>query len=181
MAEDNRLVSYMISFLQFSLELLDRIFTNLGRTEWKRLRLINKELNKFVTPYCFKEICFELGDSSLQHLVNIASHKQLAQYVQILVLRRPRGLRHLGDFNSWKRRISLPYDPSADPYEFDGSEDDVDGSVVSHQEWLERSESEKEALYHEYEVDRKTLQDRVRMSTSHIMFRKLGYIEHKGP
>lgn len=178
MADDNPQSSYRFGLLALSTELLHMIFGCLGMVEWKRLRLVNGELKNIATRYCFREVKFELNKSSVKRLSDIAFHKELFLHVQHFVLRRTRGLREFSNFNEWKESIILPgksfldFDEEID--EDIGDDYSTDGSLMSLREWSDMLDSEKKALYREYEIDRKNELSEIRGTTNHFSFRRLG-------
>jgi hypothetical protein len=148
------------------------IVRELGQAGRKQLRLSNKYLCGIATPYCFRTVRFELREGGLDHLLAIASHEELRQHVERLVLRRSRGLREFPDFDSWERGISL--DRSSDADSDTDSEDGDDDDLMLQQDWLTLSTDEKHALYHEYEADCLEARARARSLTNYLYFRTLG-------
>lgn len=55
-----------------------------------------------------------------------------------------------------------------------GDDYSTDGSPMSLREWSDMLDSEKEALYREYEIDRKNELSEIRGTTNHFSFRRLG-------
>ncbi|KAF9729940.1 hypothetical protein PMIN01_11873, partial [Paraphaeosphaeria minitans] len=120
--------------------------------------------------YSLKEYYFELCGRGCDSLYNISRSPALSSYVTTLVLRAVHGYRKFPDSDIWVDSIFQPGDPgnaislSSDTSYYNN--DQVSKELLPYSEWMALSEERKEALYQEYEADRKKAHDELRDMTN---------------
>jgi hypothetical protein len=118
--------------------------------------------------FCLKQCISSSVEAAVHHYSTSSLH------VKTLVLRRLQGWRGFPDSRAWVERFHLPSDPEhelARPADVTHHHDNKVGeSLLPYSNWVGMTEKEKEALYHEYEADRKQAHDQVRDWTSTLRF-----------
>lgn len=123
---------------------------------YKELRLSCKYLNQLATPHLFKTVSFELTKSGCATLQKVAGHPALASYVKHLVLERTTGLRDFGTSRKWRWALDLRGGPSKFSHLIRTGDAWTDhAGFLTHSDWMALPNSRKNALYKEYEEDRK--------------------------
>ncbi|KAF2006572.1 hypothetical protein P154DRAFT_517627 [Amniculicola lignicola CBS 123094] len=154
------------------------ILGHVSAVEWKEVRRTCRCLNNLATPLLFQRVYFELCGRGCESLHNISYNQTLSSCVNTLVLRRVRGYREFPDFETWAASTHQPGDPGHDlAPPSDASHYNNKGAsngLLSYTEWVALPKEQKEALYHEYEADRKQAQTEVRDITNKLRFQTLG-------
>lgn len=156
-------------------EILLMIIGLVSTTDWKQLRLTCRRFNNLITPLLFQRVYFEFCASGCESLYNISRNQALSPCVQTLVLRRVRGYLVFPNFESWASSVHQPGDPG---HELDSSSDEyhcniehLGDGLLPYTEWMAMTKEQKEALYLEYEADRKKLRKEVRNIQKTMRFR----------
>lgn len=153
------------------------IIGHLSASDWKQVRATCKSLHELATSLLFHTAYFELCGRGCESLYNISLNRALSSCVKTLVLRRARGYREFSDFETWVASIHQPGDPGhelappSDASHYNNKQ--ASESLLPYTKWLALPETQKEALYHEYEADRKQVQEEVRDVTNTLRFRML--------
>ncbi|PVH90586.1 hypothetical protein DM02DRAFT_620946 [Periconia macrospinosa] len=154
------------------------ILDHVSAVDWKEVRRTCRCLNKLTTPLLFQRVYFELCGRGCESLYEIACNQTLSPCVNTLVLRRVRGYREFPDFETWAASTHQPGDPGhelAPPSDTSHYNDNqASDGLLPYTEWVALPKKHKEALYHEYEADRKQAQKEVRDITNTLRFRTLG-------
>ncbi|KAF2850621.1 hypothetical protein T440DRAFT_468206 [Plenodomus tracheiphilus IPT5] len=154
------------------------IISLVSALDWKQVRRTCRALNKLTTPLLFQRVYFELCGRGCESLFRISCNQGLSPCVRTLVLRRVRGYRKFPNFETWAASIHQPGDPGdelarpSDTSYYNNNQ--ASDGLLPYTEWVALSEEQKEALYHEYEADRKHAQKEVRDLTSTLRFRTPG-------
>ncbi|KAF2023770.1 hypothetical protein EK21DRAFT_118432 [Setomelanomma holmii] len=153
------------------------IIGHMSALDWKQVRHTCKYLNKLTTPLLFQRLYFELSGRGCESLHEVSCNRRLSPCVKSLVLRRVCGYREFPDFETWAASTHQPGDPGhelAPPCEVNHyNNKQVSDGLLPYSEWVALSEKQKEALYHEYEADRKQAQKEVRDITNTLRFQTL--------
>ncbi|KAK7177733.1 hypothetical protein PSPO01_16218 [Paraphaeosphaeria sporulosa] len=157
------------------------IVGHIDAPEWKQIRQTCRQLNKLTTPLLFERVYFELCGRGCESLYNISSSTVLSPIVNALVLRRISGYRGFPDSETWAKSTHQPGDPCyelAPPSDASYCDNVQTGDgLLPYTEWIALSKEQKEALYHEYEADRKQAQKELRDITTALRFRIIGAIK----
>jgi hypothetical protein len=158
---------------RFPVEILLMIFTLLGRSDWKQLRLSCKQWSHITTPILFDTVYFELCGNGCTSLRNVAKSK-LASYVKTLVLHRVQGWRQFPDSGTWRASVYQPGDPGhlpVPPTEASHYHDTrAAKDLVPYTDWMSLSDESQDRLYHEYEADRKDSEELARDMATQLRF-----------
>lgn len=148
-----------LSFLP--LEIREWVMGYLDAHACGNLRLSCKALNDVATPHLLKTVRFELTKSGCDALANVAGQPVLATCVKNLVLQRASGHQDWEKPSKWRWALDLPGCPR-DRFAYlpriSGTQTD-DPGLLTHSEWLALPFHKKEALYEQYEKERKQRQE----------------------
>jgi hypothetical protein len=151
------------------------IIDRMRASDWKQLRQTCRRLNKLTTPLLFRTLYFELCGRCCESLHNVSCNPALSAHVQTLALRRVGGCREFADFDTWAASTHQPGDPGdelalpSDASYYDNKQ--ISNGLLPYTGWIALSRNEKEALYHEYEADRRQAQKEVREIMNTLRFR----------
>jgi hypothetical protein len=142
----------------------------------KQLRLASRGCREKATPSSFKTLTFDVSNDSIANLCRIASKKELASQVRILVLQRRKRMRRFSDRHNWEGGVCLPDDPNISMSSFDSGdgEDNTYDGIMTYHDWLQCNDAERERLYQRYEDDRVAQNDNTQALATHMCFRRMG-------
>jgi len=148
--------------------LLLMVFQYLDLKDLSKLRLVNLHCTDIATDLCFRTITFSIRQTSMRNLAHVASSKYLAERVKTLVLQRRKSMRKYDTIEEWEEAVNLPDSPSHD-------QNDTYDDIMSHNEWLQCTETQKDSLYRQYNIDREKENDNAKSLSETLRFRRVGY------
>ena len=94
-----------MSALELPAEIVALIAGHLDLADLKHLRLSRGTYSRYLIPFCFHTIRFELSVNSLANLHKVCRREDLRGHVKELVSRRRSGLKPFPDFADWETSV----------------------------------------------------------------------------
>ncbi|RAR15495.1 hypothetical protein DDE83_001136 [Stemphylium lycopersici] len=123
--------------------------------DWKHFRLVNKACKSFATSLCFEIVTFDTSQASVHRLDSIASSNHLVRNVQTLILQRPKPMREFYRRDDFEDALDLVDDPKDSSSSYNGGDDQdhTHEDIMSYDEWLQYSKSQKKRIHNGYKKD----------------------------